>query len=41
MTYDLANHQLIYFLGVYQSGPNGPGGSQTWVYSNGSWLRAG
>jgi len=41
MTYDLANHQLIYFLGVYQSGSNGPGGSQTWVYSNGSWLRAG
>ena len=41
MTYDLANHQLIYFLGVYQSAPNGPGGTQTWVYTKGTWVRAG
>jgi hypothetical protein len=40
MAYDLANHQLIYFFDTMQTAP-GIGGSQTWVYTNGSWKRAG
>ena len=41
MTYDLANHQLIYVLGAYQTGPNGATGTQTWMYTKGTWVRAG
>jgi len=40
MTYDLANHQLVFFEGTVQTAP-GVAGSQTWVYTNGSWQRAG
>jgi hypothetical protein len=40
MAYDLANHQLIFFEATFQSAPNVEG-SQTWLYTNGSWERVG